>query len=441
MGEVERRVRSNDPAFIQYTSGSTGNPKGVMLKHRAICSNIHAIGQALQINRNDVVVSWLPLYHDMGLIGALLFAVYWRIPLTLMSPTAFLMDPVRWLRALSDYRGTLSPAPNFGYARCVKRVHESEMEGIDLSSWRMALNGAEPVSLRILQEFSNKFAPCGFDERAFLPVYGLAEASLAVSFPPPGAPVHHEVVDRASLAEGAAVPSEGKGSIALVSVGTAIPGHEVIVTDDRGEELGERQVGHIVVRGPSLMAGYFKDPTITHSVLHSDMLWTGDLGYYADGHLFITGRVKDLIIVRGKNFYAEDVEVVAESVEGIRTGCCVAFGIYDEDKASDLLAIVGETKATDEAERVRIAEAVAALVQEECGLTVDEVALVDPGTIPKTSSGKRQRNLCRELYIRDELVQHRTSKLKLAWVFARSGMGFASAKAREILGRRRPSED
>jgi acyl-CoA synthetase (AMP-forming)/AMP-acid ligase II len=430
------RAHADDPAFIQYTSGSTGHPKGVLLLHQNLVANIHAIGQALRINRNDVGVSWLPLYHDMGLIGVLLFCVYWRLPLALMAPTTFLLRPARWLQTIHKHKGTLSAAPNFAYGLCVKRVRQSERVDLDLSSWRLALNGAEPVNLRTLVDFERTFAPHGFQKSSFLPVYGLAESSLAVTFTRPGEPLRYQVVDREQLAAGHAVDGDGQGTLAVVCVGGPIPGHDVQVLDEHGDPLPEREVGHVVVSGPSIMHGYFREKEATDKILRNGMLWTGDLGYFADGQLYVTGRAKDLIIVRGRNHYAEDLERVAERVEGVRPGGAAAFGIYDNDKATDLVVIVCETKIVES--RAQVAETVAERVLADTGVTVDEVVMVPPGTIPKTSSGKRQRALCRELYLKNELVASKTGKLRLMMVFARSGAGLLLSKARRLMARRAP---
>ncbi len=439
-GEYEARARGEEPAFIQYTSGSTGNPKGVLLSHRNLVSNVHAIGLALRISRRDVTVSWLPLYHDMGLIGVLLFCVYWQLPLVLMSPMAFLMQPARWLQAITRHGGTLSPAPNFAFARCVKRVTDAELADLDLSTWRLAMNGAEPVNLNTVRAFEQRFGPRGFKRSTMLPVYGLAEASLAVTFTPHGEPLRYEVVDRQALADGYAALDVGEGTVTVVSVGVPVPGHDVAVVDEQGQLLPDREVGHIVVRGPSVMEGYFRDPEKTAELLCEGWLWTGDLGYFVDGYLYITGRAKDLIIIRGRNYYAEDVEVQAEKVTGARAGGVVAFGVYDEAKAQDVVVIVCETKATDEATRTTLADDVMRHVQEACGLGIDEVVMVAPGTIPKTSSGKRQRGLTRVRYLAGELEPKRTSTAGLARVFARSGLGIVASHARRLLGTRREPE-
>ena len=430
--------RSEDAALIQYTSGSTGRPRGVELTHRNLVSNIHVMGQALRITRHDTLVSWLPLYHDMGLIGAFLSAVYWQMPLVLMSPTLFLARPARWLWALSRFRGTISPAPNFAYALAVKRVPAADRVGLDLGRWRLALNGAEPVNPHTLAEFEDTYAPYGFAPDAMLPVYGLAEVSLAAAFPPLGTRARREELDRAALSAGRAVVSSGGPSVVLVGVGRAVPAHEVVVVDEHGTPAAERTVGHIVVRGPSVMRGYFNDPAASAEVLRGDALWTGDLGYLAEGDLFVTGRAKDLIIVDGKNHHAEDLERVAGRVPGARPGGVAAFGVYDEATARDTIVLVCETRVVDEAARVALVRAIGVAVGRATGVAIDEVVLAAPGTVPKTPSGKPQRSRCRELYLADELDQQRTSRLRLAYVLARSGASFLASGARRWLGTRKP---
>ena len=432
-------IRTSDTAFIQYTSGSTAQPKGVHLTHRAIMCNMHCIGQGMRVTRSDVGVSWLPLYHDMGLVGGLLTAIYFHIPLVLMSPMAFLEEPARWLRAISKYRGTITVAPNFGYARCVKRIAPDEREGLDLSSLRVAMNGAEAINYRTLVDFERAFGPYGYDPRAMFPVYGQAESVVAVTFPTPFEPVRFVTVDRNALANGHVVPAKGVGSMSIVGVGRAMPGHRVVVLDEDGKEVPESVVGHIVVRGPSIMKGYYRSPEETARVLHDGWLWTGDLGFFEGGSLFVTGRAKDLIIVRGRNHYPEDIERVAERVEGVRAGATAGFAVYDEEKAVDLAVLVVETKVEDPEAQAALAARVQDSVSAHCGLKVDEIVLVPPGTIPKTSSGKRQRGLTRARYLSRELVapKKKAGSLRMAMVFVRSGAGLLKLLSRKIAPRRR----
>jgi fatty-acyl-CoA synthase len=434
-------VKAETPAFIQYTSGSTGNPKGVLLSHGNLIANIHATGQAVRVNRKDVMVGWCPLYHDMGLIGTFLFAMYWRLPLVLMSPTAFLSKPHRWLRAISDYRGTLSVGPNFAYSLCAKRVKPAQREGLDLSSWRVALNGAEPVTLQAIQEFCDTYEPFGFARNAMFPTYGLAESTVAVSFPDPGSPIRHIVVDREALSKGRAVQTDASspGATTLICVGRAIPGQGLRVVDEGQHPVPDLTVGHVITTGPSVMLGYFEDADATANCMKDGWLWTGDLGFVCGGELFICGRAKDLIIVRGKNYHAEDLEHCAESTDGVRKGGCVAFGIFDEKAGVDRVILVCETKLRGEAERAALKRRVAEVVIEGTGLPVDHVEVVDPGTIPKTSSGKRQRRLCREAFVHGRLEPNEKSMLRAGLVYVRARAGMVRMQTRRILSKFPPA--
>ncbi|HVJ95052.1 MAG TPA: fatty acyl-AMP ligase [Labilithrix sp.] len=426
-------VEPNDIAFIQYTSGSTGHPKGVAIRHGNVCANLHAGAQAARVNRHDRLVSWCPLYHDLGLVGGLLYPIFMQLPLALMAPTTFLLRPIRWLQAIQKHRATVSMGPNFAYALCARRVRPSEREGLDLSTWRLAYNGAEPINVASVQEFTKAFAPYGFRAEAMFPVYGMAECTLGITTVEPGSPLRYESVDRAALAEGDVILKEGAGAMHVVSVGKPLPGHEMLVVDEMGDPVDERVVGHIVVRGPSLMKRYFNNPEATATALRAGSLWTGDLGYLSGGELYITGRAKDIIIIRGHNYYAEDIENVAERVTGIRGGGTAAFAVYDEERAIDLVVIVCEARVKEKAEREKLAESVIRAVVDETGMILDEVVIVAPRTIPKTSSGKRQRALTRERYLKKALdASTGSSRLRMAMVFVRSGIGRFTLRMRRL---------
>jgi acyl-CoA synthetase (AMP-forming)/AMP-acid ligase II len=419
----DKRIASSRTCFVQFTSGSTGKPKGVVLTHANITSNIHAMGLACGFKKTERIASWLPLYHDMGLIGGLLTPIQWCFPLALMSPMGFIERPVRWLKMISETRATIAAAPNFGYTLCAKRVRPRDIEGLDLSSWRIAMNGAEPVHADTIKEFTDAFAPCGFKASAMFPVYGLAEASLAVTFPLPGSLPRTMRISREALAKGRVVESDDADAAAFMCCGSPLPGHTVIVADEKGRRLPAGHVGSIVVRGPSVMRGYLKDAQTTARVLQDGWLWTGDLGFRTDDGLYITGRAKDLIIIRGRNYYAEDAERVVESLAGARHGGVVVFGVHDDRARRDRVTCVCETKLRDEKKRAELILEIRARVNEEVGLPIDEVVLVAPGTIPKTSSGKRQRRQTKTLYMGKGLATRSVSKRALAGAMLRSAMG------------------
>ena len=429
----------DDLAFIQYSSGSTGHPKGVAIEHRAVVANTHALGLAARVTRSDVHVSWLPLYHDMGLVGALLSSIYWRMPIVLLAPTTFLFQPKRWLWAIHRHRGTISCAPNFAYGLCAKRTREEDLAGLDLSSWRFALCGAEPIDSKTVRHFQERFSRYGLPDNAIVPAYGMAEACLGLTFARLGAPIRTERVCRKALADGHARPAEGSAATTVVSCGRPLPGHRVLIVDEHGAQLPELEVGHIVVRGPSLMREYFENPLATGAVLKDGWLWSGDLGFFSEGRLYVTGRTKDLIILRGRNYYAEDLERALEQVEGVRIGATVAFGVLEEANGGELVVAVCETRREDPEAQHQLVDLICAQVLERCGVKLDEVVLVPPGTIPRTSSGKRQRALCRDLYLAGNLAAERAGPLQLAMVFARSGAGYiVSGLKRMKVSRRAP---
>jgi fatty-acyl-CoA synthase len=392
-----------DPAFIQYTSGSTGQPKGVLLTHANLLANIRAIASGLELRPTDVGVSWLPLYHDMGLIGAWLNCMHNAIPLTLLPPTAFLARPERWLWAIHERRATLSVAPNFAYELCVRRIPEQALEGLELSSWRVALNGAEPVSPGTLERFAHRFGRCGFRPEAMTPVYGLAECSVALAFPPLGRGPRVDRVSRLSFQrDGRAEAARGseKGALEFVSAGRALPEHEIRIVDDDGGDVADRVVGRLVFRGPSMTSGYFRQPEATAAVtLPGGFFDSGDLAYRAEGEVYVCGRRKDLIIKGGRNLVPQEIEEAAASVEGVRRGCVVAFGVPNAALGTEALVVLAETRVSDPRGRERLQGAVTERVAAAVEVPPDQVVLVAPGDVLKTSSGKVRRAATREQFL------------------------------------------
>lgn len=392
-----------DLALLQYTSGSTGAPKGVALSHANVLANIHAIGRAIELNENDTGVSWLPLYHDMGLIGALT-TLYWGARLVVMSHLDFAKDPAIWLRAISEHQGTLSPAPNFAFRRCLNLTDEA-LAGVDLSTWRIAFNGAEPVDADTVRRFTAHFARYGFRPSALYPVYGLAEHTLAVSFPSLGQGPHIDTVDRSHLTSSEiarSVPAEHPDAVSFVSVGTPLDGVSVEIHDSRGSSLPEGHVGEVLVSGASVMTGYFRNAAATAEVLSGGWLRTGDLGYLKDGMLYITGRLKDLIIRAGRNYYPEDIEGVAAGVIGVRAGRAAAFSI-PADHGEEHVVLLAESDLPDEKQRAELIQRIATAVAARVGFRPERVELYARGTLPVTSSGKVRRRAARTRFLDDVL--------------------------------------
>ncbi|MBN1532674.1 MAG: fatty acyl-AMP ligase [Spirochaetes bacterium] len=399
-------IGPDDLALIQYTSGTTGRPKGVTLSHGNLLHNIHGIGLGLAITESDVGISWLPLYHDMGLIGGMLTAIYWEIKMIMMMPEAFLLRPQWWLENITRFGATMGVAPNFGYHYCVTRIPDSTLGRLDLSSWRLALNGAEPVDRVTLQRFLERFGHCGLRKDIFLPVYGMAENSLAATFPSLGNTTVARRFRRDKLEEEhLAVDSDSadsKSYIDLVSVGYPLVGQEVRVVDDRGVTLRERQVGEILVKSPSSTAGYYKNARATAEAIRDGWLHTGDMGFVLEGMLFISGRMKEIIIKRGKNIYPYDVERIASTVKGVRIGCCAAFAVENLNAGTEDLILVCETLLKDQKRLEELKKSIKAEILVRLGITPDDIRLVPKGTIPKTTSGKLQRLLCKKIYLEDD---------------------------------------
>ena len=392
--------------------------------------------RALEIDRDDVFVSWLPLYHDMGLIGAWLGSLYYAIPLVLMSPLVFIARPMRWLEAIHRSRATLSGGPNFAYELCRRRITDSELEGLDLGSWRIAFNGAEPVSPQTQDDFAARFSRYGFEPKALTPVYGLAEATLGVAFTPAGRGPRYDRVDREAMQQRShARALEGSGGAALtfVSSGYPIPGFEVRTVDDAGRETAERRVGRIQFRGPSTTSGYFRNPEASRALFDGDWLESGDIGYVADGELFITGRRKDLIIRGGRNIYPYELEQAAGEVEGVRKGCVAVFGSEDRGAGTERLVVVAETRERDPQARTAIRQAIEAAALRHVGSPPDEVRLVPPYSVLKTSSGKIRRAGVRDLYERGRLGAGAGSPLALQVL--RLGVSAVAPQLRRGMGR------
>ena len=424
------RAAASDPALIQYTSGSTGEPKGVLLTHANLLANIRGIGAAIDLGPNDVGVSWLPLYHDMGLIGTWLTALYFGVPVAILSPLAFLARPARWLWTLHAHHATVSPAPNFAYELCARRIDDAALEGLDLSSWRLALNGSEAVSADTIERFTRRFGAYGFRAEAMCPVYGLAESSVALTVSPIGrgprvdriAREHFQMHREALLAA-----TDDPKPLRFVACGRPLGGHEIRVVDTAGRALPDRIEGQIEFRGPSVTAGYYRRPDATRAVLRDGWMDSGDLGYLADGELFVTGRQKDLIIKGGRNLYPEEVEDVVGDIPGVRKGCVAAFGVPDPEAGTERLVVVAETRAESAAQRAALQSAAVDRVVAALGLPPDVVLMAPPHTVRKTSSGKIRRRATRDAYLAGKLVRggrspiHQWARLRVLDLLTRLG--------------------
>ena len=397
---------ADDLALIQFSSGTTVAPKPAALSHGAV------VAQAVALNGHwpdsDACVhsgvSWLPLYHDMGLIGCVVTALERPGTMTLIPPELFLARPAVWLRAISTTSATISVAPNFAYGLCVEKIGDDDLEGVDLSSWRVALCGAEPVVPRVLRRFIRRFAPHGLRPEAVTPVYGLSEATLAVTFSAIETPFVSRRFDRDALSrDGRAV--EAADGLELVSVGRPVGDAAVRIVDAGGAELPDGLIGEILTSGSSLMAGYYGRPEATGEVLRDGWLHTGDLGFFHDGELFLTGRAKDLLIIRGRNHPPTEVEVAVDGVPGVRTGCSVAVSWLPDGADGEVLLLLAEIERRGRASGSGdIGDACRAAVRTATGLELDRVELLEPGTLPRTSSGKLRRQESLRLYLAGELL-------------------------------------
>jgi len=418
-------VDAGDLALVQFSSGTTRDPKPVALTHNAV------VAQAVLLNNfwpDDEAtchsgVSWLPLYHDMGLIGCVCAALERPGTLTMIPPEAFVARPAVWLQTISRFRATVSPAPNFAYSLCTQRIRDEEMEGVDLSSWRVALCGAETVVANVMRAFRDRFARWGFRPEALTPVYGLSEAALAVTFTEPGCGFSSRRFDRRALAGG--IAREADAGREIVSLGRPVSGFELRIEDDYGNMTCEGNVGRVLCRGPSLMQGYLGHPEATAGTLRGGWLDTGDAGFLLHGELFLTGRRKDILLIRGSNHSPEEVEAAAQTVEGVRTGCVVAVSWLPESADGERLLVLAEARRHIGGARFgAIARACREAIASATGLVPERVVVLPAGTLPRTSSGKLRRQDALLRFLTGDLTQPRMARLRLAAAVVRSACAY-----------------
>lgn len=395
-------VQPDDLALIQFTSGTTAYPRGAAITHRSLMANIDALVNGMSLDENDISVSWLPPFHDMGLVGHIFTPVRRAVHQYFLSPRTFRKNPLRWLQQISEVRATQTTAPNAAYEICARRIPASARGALDLSSLRWALNGAELVHARTIERFCRAFEPCGFHREALRPVYGLAEATLAATLGPIDGPRVDRIDRRLFKSERRAQPTSSSAidRISFVSVGEPIPGHELRIVDHSGRQLGQREVGEIHFRGPAVMRGYFNNPEATAKALGSDgWLKTGDLGYLTDdGQLYVTGRQSELIIKNGRNYLPQDFEAAAATVDGVRAGRVAAFGVPNEQSGTEEVVVFAEVRVSHEWEAVQLQRLLSEAIVEATGLRPDRIKLLDPGVLPKTTSGKLQRSVVKAAF-------------------------------------------
>ena len=400
-------LHTDDTAFIQYTSGSTGNPKGVVLTHANLLANVRAWGRAVEITAADVCVSWLPLYHDMGLIGAWLGNLYHGGLLVLMSPLDFLARPERWLLAIHHHRGTITAAPNFAFELCLRRIKDADLAGVDLSSWRLCANGAEPVSPDTITRFAERFAVYGFRATSMAPVYGLAECTVGVAVPPPNrAPIIDRVQRDIFIRTGQVTPATADDAhpLRFVACGQVLPGHEIRIVDEHGAVLAERIAGRLQFRGPSATSGYFRNPQETAKLFDGEWLNTGDVAYISNGDVYLTSRVKDMIIRGGHNLYPYELEEAVGNLPGVRKGCVAVVGVADVESGTERLVVIAESRERDAAVREDLVRKINAAAVEILGSPADDVVLAPAYAVLKTSSGKIRRAGTRDNYVNGTLL-------------------------------------
>jgi fatty-acyl-CoA synthase len=400
-------------SYLQYTSGSTRFPRGVEIDQDTVLNNLREIAvNGLKLDQNDRFVSWLPFYHDMGMIGFILVPLICQLSADYLASRTFAMRPRLWLKLISENSGTVSSSPTFGYALCARRLRPSDYERYDLSSWRAACVGAEQIKPEPLQEFAAALAPCGFDPKAFTACYGMAETVLAVSFAPLNEGLKVDFVDSeimTTTGEARLVDQNHEQASGYVDCGEVLQGFDFRICDGDGNELGDRQCGEIFLKGPSVMSSYYCDEESSTAVLSPDgWLDTGDIGYRIGSHLVITARSKDVIIIKGRNIWPHDMESVAEKLDEVRLGGVAAFAV-PQDEGEDQAILVVETRDRDPESREDLIHAIWALMHENFGINI-VIDLVKPGTLPRTSSGKLSRSLSRKGYF-DRLAKGRRQRM------------------------------
>lgn len=406
---VEATVTPEDICFLQYTSGSTSAPKGVIVTNGNLHANCWAImrtgRESVDAREDDWGVSWLPLYHDMGLIGFVIAPLFDRIPITFLPTMEFVKRPTYWLEMITKYKASITFAPNFAYALAARRVRDADLPNYDLSRMRVAGCGAEPIQPATLRMFVERLKPAGMKYSALLPCYGMAEATLAMSFEPTGDDLLTDKVDLEAFRGGEAKPFDPSvpdaRSVEVVACGRPLKDHDIGAFDEAGNRLPERMIGELGFKGPSVTKGYYGNPEATAKSFRDGWLFTGDLGYIADGHVYVCGRVKDIIIINGRNYYPTDIEWLVQEVEGVRKGAVVAFSVDPEGAASEQLVVVAEWAAKErpaEDQLVAIQKRISEVVQSQVGINAWKVVMIPAGTIPKTSSGKLQRRRTKQQF-------------------------------------------
>ncbi|MFN8411940.1 MAG: AMP-binding protein [Anaerolineales bacterium] len=392
----------DDIALLQHSSGTTGLQKGVALSHQAVFNQLDSYSKVLEINDKDVIVSWLPLYHDMGLIAGFLMPILYGVHLVLLSPFDWVRAPYRLMQSVSQYKGTLSWLPNFTYNFCAQKIRDRHLEGVDLSSWRAIINCSEPVRYESHEAFYEKFKAFGLRDGVLHSSYAMAENVFAVTQSKLGSQPKVEEIDReAFMTERVARSSNGSSSMKVMSSGIPLPNVQIRILDENGVDLPERRIGEVVLRSDCMLTGYFNRPEITSQAFIDGWYRTGDFGYLSGGEVFVSGRKKDMIIVGGKNVYPQDLESLTYEVAGVHAGRSVAFGMFDEEQGTEEVVIIAEVDSEDETEQQKVADAIRQHVTKNSAIALRHVKVVGPKWVIKTSSGKTARSANKQKFLEE----------------------------------------